>query len=68
MSFQVELPKEFLPYIDGLAGANLQEKLRIALALSLMIESEIPLTQAAELSGQSQAHFAGLFNSRILSK
>jgi hypothetical protein len=54
---KVELPEEFLPYLHYLTGANLEEKLRIVLAIVLFMMIMIDLDEAIKLSGQSAAHF-----------
>jgi hypothetical protein len=63
---QVELPVEFLPYLNYLTGANLEEKLKIVLAIDLYITMIADFDEAIMLSGQSAAHFNELFNSLVL--
>jgi hypothetical protein len=55
--FQVELSKEFLPYLHFLPGANPEEKLKIVLAIVLYMMILIDYEEAVFLSGQSSAHF-----------
>lgn len=61
--FQVELPAEFLPYLNCLTGANLEEKLRIVLAMDLYMAMIADSDEAIKLSRQSAAHFNELFRS-----
>jgi hypothetical protein len=53
--------KEFLPLINDLDGATLDEKLRISLALILCLKKLVPIEDAAKFSGQSPSHFVELF-------
>jgi hypothetical protein len=64
-SFQVDLPKEFLPYIQNFVGGSLEEKTRIALALGLYVGLQISIESATALSGQSMARFTELAYSMI---
>lgn len=60
---QVELPAEFLPYLNYLTGANLEEKLRIVIAIDLFMAMIADIDEAIMLSGQSAAQFNELFRS-----
>lgn len=59
-SFQVNVPKEFLPLIDALEGSNLDEKVKVSLALGLFVNKQVTLARAAELSGKSLGEFIHL--------
>lgn len=63
-SFQVNLPKEFLPLIDALEGPNLDAKVKISLALGLFVNKQVTLARAAELSGKSLGEFIDLLRSK----
>lgn len=63
-SFQINLPKEFLPLIDALEGPNLDAKVKISLALGLFVEKQVTLARAAELSGKSLSEFIELLRSK----
>lgn len=64
-NLQVEFPEEFRPYVHRLAGATVEEKIRIALAMELFLQSKINIETAAALSGQSPAHFVELSRSML---
>lgn len=63
-SFQVNVPKEFLPLIDALEGPNLDAKVKVSLALGLFVNKQVTLARAAELSGKSLGEFIDLLRSR----
>lgn len=63
-SFQVNLPKEFLPLIDSLEGENLDAKVKVSLALGLFVNKQVTLARAAELSGKSLGEFIDLLRSK----
>ena len=48
-SFQLNLPKEFLPVVNQLEGDDLEDKVRISLAIGLYGEKQVLLSRAAEL-------------------
>ena len=63
-SFQVNVPKEFLPLIDALEGPNLDAKVKVSLALGLFVNKQVTLARAAELSGRSLGEFIDLLRSK----
>lgn len=62
-SFQVNVPKDFLPFIEALEGPNLDTKVKISLALALFVNKQVTLARAAELSGKSLGEFIDLLRS-----
>lgn len=65
-SFQVNVPKEFLPLIDALEGPNLEAKVKVSLALGLFVNKQVTLARAAELSGKSLSDFIDLLRSKSI--
>ncbi|HHY74694.1 MAG TPA: UPF0175 family protein [Bacillus bacterium] len=63
-SFQVNLPKEFLPLIKALDGPNLDAKVKLSLALGLFVNKQVTLARAAELSGKSLGEFIDFLRSK----
>lgn len=63
-SFQVNLPKEFLPLIDALDGPNIDIKVKVSLALGLFVNKQVTLARAAELSGKSLGEFIDFLRSK----
>lgn len=63
-SFQVTLPKEFLPLINTLEGTNIDVKVKVSLAIGLYVEKQVTLARAAELAGKSLGEFIDLLRSK----
>lgn len=59
-TFQVQLPIEFLPFIGKINGDSMNQKVRIAFAVSLFALKEVSLARATELSGESLNDFMGI--------
>lgn len=58
--FQVNLPKSFLPYINHALGENLDSKVKLSLAISMLIEKQVTLAQASELAEMPLVDFIEL--------
>lgn len=63
-SFQINVPKEFLPLIDELEGPNLDAKAKVSLSLGLFVNKQVTVARAAELSGKSLGEFIDLLRSK----
>ena len=63
-SFQVNLPKEFLPLINTLDGDSIDAKVKVSLAIGLFVEKQVTLARAAELAGKSLGEFIDLLRSK----
>lgn len=63
-SFQVNLPKDFLPLINALDGTSIDAKVTVSLAIGLFVEKQVTLARAAELAGLSLGGFIDLLRSK----
>ena len=57
---KLNLPEEFIPFLDYMEGDSIEEKVRIALSINLYINGSVSLAKAAELSGESLEAFIEL--------
>lgn len=59
--FKVSLPDEFLPVVKNIkSGKNVDEKVRVSLAVGLFVGKSVTLAKAAELAGKSLSDFIDL--------
>lgn len=57
-SFKVSLPDEFLPLVhDMKIGKNIDDKVRVSLAMGMFVGKQVTLARAAELAGKSLVDF-----------
>ncbi|MBM4761453.1 UPF0175 family protein [Bacillus sp. B15-48] len=63
-SFQVNLPKEFLPLINALDGSSIDSKVKVSLAIGLFVEKQITLARAAQLAGKSLGEFIDILRAK----
>lgn len=62
--FQVSIPDEFLPVVNDLKiGKNVDDKVRVSLAIGLFVGKQVTLARAAELAGKSLADFIDVLRS-----
>ena len=59
-TFQVNLPEEFLPFLDKLMGDSIDQKVRLSFAINLFTSKTVTLERAAELSGNSLVDFMNI--------
>lgn len=57
---KLNLPEEFIPFLDYIEGDSIEQKIRIALSVNLYINGSVSLAKAAELSGESLEQFMEL--------
>jgi predicted HTH domain antitoxin len=56
-TFEVNLPEEFIPFLDKISGDSIDQKVRLAFAMNLFTNKTVTLERAAELSGLSLLDF-----------
>ena len=66
-NFQVSLPDEFRPFLEQLGtGKDLDEKVKIALAMEMYFSKRVSLGRAAQLAGLSEGDFIDVLRAQGL--
>ena len=64
-SMNVHIPKEIINILEKSAsGKNLDEKVRLSLAIGLFVEKTVTLERASELAGKSLANFIDVLRAK----
>lgn len=61
----VHIPKEIINILEkSVSGKNLDEKVRLSLAVGLFVEKTVTLERASELAGKSLANFIDVLRAK----
>jgi predicted HTH domain antitoxin len=63
-TFKVTLPAELKPLLGKLAGASVDEKVRLSVSIELFVSGIVSMARAAEIAGKPYVEFMDILKNR----